>query len=243
MMAWKKHRWIGFAAVAALCVGCIGTDEEAPDFEAGQGENLPLDAATEYPAGPYGFNEGSIIPNMEFLGYPDFVADPASLRITQLSDFYNPTSAEVYPEALQWYGWGQPKPKAVVMLISSVWCGPCRQEAQNVLPNEYAHFKPMGGQFLAVLIDGQDPGTPATVDELTAWATAYQPSYAMTMDPSNEVMAFYEPAFPGNLIIRTSDMKIIRRVAGVPNALFWNTFTQVLNGTYQDPQEPLDGGQ
>jgi hypothetical protein len=227
------------ATLGLAAAGCVSENVDAPDFEAGQGQDV---AATDvaYPEGPYGFNEGSIIPDMEFLGYPDFVNRGAEMRVTKLSDFYNPTSTEVYGEDLAYYGLGQPKPKAIVMLISSVWCGPCNQEAGNVLPGEYAHYKPLGGQFVSVLIDGKDPGTPATVDELTAWSTRYQPAYTMTMDPSNYVMAFYEPAFPGNIIIRTSDMKIIRRVAGVPQADFWNTFTLVLSGQYQ---EPLDGAQ
>lgn len=242
---WKK--FVSCAAIATLSLGCIGADESAPDFEAGQGDELPQSEAS-YPEGPFGFNEGSILPNMEFLGYPDFANRGAELRITKLSDFYNPTGAEVFDESLAYYGDGANaprdaagnvyKPRALVMLISSVWCGPCRSEAQTVLPGKFAQYRPLGGHFLAVLIDGQQPGTPATVDELTAWSSTYQPGYSMTMDPSNLVMAYYEPAFPGNIIVRTSDMKIIRRVAGVPQASFWNTFEQVLNGSYE---EPLDG--
>jgi hypothetical protein len=243
-------RWMNLAAAAMISVvatGCIGADESAPDLEAGQGEGPPVSSAA-YPEGPFGFAEGSILPNLEFLGFPDFVHRGAELRITKLSDFYNPTGAEVFGEELAYYGDGQVvprnleglpmKPRAIVMLISSVWCGPCRTEAANVLPGEYAEWKPQGGHFLAILIDGQDPGTPATVDELSTWASTYNTSYTMAMDPSNHVMAFYEPAFPGNIIIRTSDMKIIRQVAGVPQASFWNTFAQVVAGTYE---EPLDG--
>lgn len=232
----------GFAAAAAMCwatTGCIQAEEEAPEFEAGQGEEPPAPSAA-YPQGPFGFVEGSILPDLEFLGYPDFVNRGPEMRITKLSDFYNPTGTEVFGEDLAYYGLGQAKPRALVMLISSVWCGPCRQEASTVLPGEYAHWKPLGGHFLAILIDGADPGTPATVDELFAWSSTYQPQYTMTMDPSNYVMSFFEPAFPGNLIVRTSDMKIIRRVAGVPPASFWTTFEQVLAGTYT---EPLGGSQ
>ncbi len=232
-----RTKLLGLAASAAVCwttAGCIAADEEAPEFEKGQGEALPA-ANAAYPEGPYGFEVGSILPDMQFLGYPDFVNRGAEMRIVKLSDFYNPTSAETFGDDLAYFGLGQAKPRALVMLISSVWCGPCRQEAANVLPGEFAHWKPLGGHFLAILIDGADPGTPATVDELFGWSSTFQPQYTMTMDPSNHVMAFYEPAFPGNIIVRTSDMKIIRRVAGIPQADFWNTFSQVLDGTYQEP--------
>ncbi len=226
-------RALAATGIAGGLSACVGADEEAPDFEPGQGRDLPQGEA-EYAAGPYGFEVGRVLPNLEFLGYPDFANRGLEMQITRLSDFYNPTGAEVFDESLAHYGLGQPKPRALVMLISSVWCPPCRQEASSVLPGEYAHYKPLGGHFLAVLIDGQDQGTPATIEELTAWSQAYNPAYTMTMDPSGEVMSFYEPAFPGNLIVRTSDMKIVERVAGVPNQSFWDPFDMILNG-----QEPL----
>ncbi len=83
-----------------------------------------------------------------------------------------------------------------------------------------------------MLIDGPSVGTAATAVDLTNWSSQYQTNYSMVMDPESKSMQWYEPAFPGNLIIRTSDMKIIEVVAGVPDDSFWVTFDQVLNGTY-----------
>ena len=58
------------------------------------------------------------------------------------------------------------------------------------------------------------------------------------MDPASKVMPLYEAAFPGNLIVRTSDMKIVHRVAGVPNSSFWNVFDKVVEGSYSAPGIP-----
>jgi hypothetical protein len=209
------NRVMGFAALAALACGsiaCVQEDENAPKFKAGQGQEPATDEI--YPAGPYGFSEGSLLPNLQFLSYPDSVGRPGEIRVTKLSDFYNPTGEDVFSEATPWYTGA--KPRAIVLLISAVWCGPCRNEAANILPGEYEHWKPQGGHFFAVLTDGTEPGTPVTIPELTQWTVDFQPRYTMGMDPSEYLMSWYEPAYPGNMIVRTEDMKILKRVTGVP---------------------------
>ena len=220
------------AAVAFASVGCTtqAPDDEAPDFVEGSGQAAPIQDA--YPQTPTGYEEGSILPNMEFIGYVDYT-DPnlPGLQALKLSQFYNPTGDGVFPEGSP-YGAGTPKPKAINMLISSVWCGPCNYEAESVLPAEYAKYKPQGGHFLAILIDGSTPGTAATLGDLYNWSNKYQTNYSIVVDPENKVMQWYPAAFPGNLILRTSDMKIIRVEAGVPDASFWYTFEQVLDGSY-----------
>ncbi|MCA9621234.1 MAG: hypothetical protein KC731_19565, partial [Myxococcales bacterium] len=147
------------------------------------------------------------------------------------------------------YGAGLAKPKALVVLISSVWCGPCNQEAAQVLPVEYPTYKPMGGHFISVMIDGPTPGDPAKIQHITNWANSYLSSwaandgtvYSLVMDPAEKVMPMYEPAFPSNLIVRTSDMRIMYRHTGVaqPGGVFWQTFEGVLDGSITDPAQQL----
>jgi hypothetical protein len=214
----KTNRWLGLAAIAAATLdlaGCVYEDENAPKFKAGQGQD-PGAADAAYPDGPYGFSPGSRLPNLQFLSYPDSVGRPGELRIVKLSDFYNPTGTEVFPPELGYHGEGLPKPRAMVLLISAVWCGPCRNEAANILPGEYDHWKPLGGHFMAVLTDGTQPGTPVTIPELQQWTIDFNPRYTMGMDPSEYLMSWFEPAYPGNMIVRTADMQIMKRVTGVP---------------------------
>ena len=114
---------VAATAMAFATVGCTtqGEDTVADPFPEGTGQAAPAPEA--YPDTPTGFGEGAIIPNLEFIGYANFM-NPANegVQIVKLSDFYNPTGNEVFPEGSP-YGAGTPKPKALNMLISSVWCG------------------------------------------------------------------------------------------------------------------------
>jgi hypothetical protein len=344
---------IVFSLVALGGLGCSSQepDEPAPPFTGGgQYEYVdPGDAA--YPVGPYGWSIGSVVSNLEFIGYHNLL-DPANqgaVQYVQLADFYNPvpagatfnvdpathtlvlpqgapaaqplhglqdgmtvkllngsavtgnpdpnaiyvvhdvdgvgckladffTGAEVQfstagtvgvelafaPQPVSGYGAGVAKPRALWMITSAVWCGPCNTEAASVLPGEYAELKPLGAHFLTLLMQSSTQGTPATLTDLFNWANGYQVDYSIAIDPEAKAMPLYESSFPGNMIVRTSDMRVIERIAGSPNIClpsgtckyatapnqppaacgidndcdtFWDTFDQVLDGTFQDPPE------
>lgn len=252
----QNLKTIGLFTCAALAMGAIGCggdtapgegDEpevvQAPDFPEGTGQPAWNDEAA-YPAAT-GFDVGAIIPNFKFLGYSNY-KDPAvggELKYTQMADYYNPTGDGVFPEGH--VKAGQPKPKAIVVLISSVWCPPCQYDAAEVLPGEYSHYQPMGGDIMSVLIDGPTPGDPATIQHVTNWANTYLTDwsapdgsvYSLVMDPEGKIMNLYEPAFPSHIIVRTSDMRIMNRLTGVaqPGGLFWQNFEGIINGTITDP--------
>src|SRR5688572_17905283 len=97
-----------------------GTGEPGPTAEAPTTDDYVL---TEYPPGPYGRSVGSVIENLEFLGWHDPVAanyDPANFEIVRLSDFYDPSGEQL---------------KLIVLNASAVWCSVCRAE--------YRHFENM----------------------------------------------------------------------------------------------------
>src|SRR5262249_17595278 len=155
----------------------------APEFPTGTGQ-VP-NGVIKYAPGPYGVSRGSIIANYNFVGYPNYLgaADlldtgPActtsadchdglvcntetsacqmGLWTIHLAAFYTPTGTDVFPENPP-YGAGQPKPKALLIDVASVWCGPCNDEAKFVLPGQYALYQPQGGEFLLQLADSQTP--------------------------------------------------------------------------------------
>lgn len=205
--------------------GATSEGNTAPDFVAGQGQapDAPL-----YPAGPYGFQAGAVIANFQFYGYPNSVADISATVRMQLADFYNPTGDGVFPEGSP-YGAGEPKPKALVIDVGSVWCGPCNQEAKIELPPRYAAYQPMGGEILSVLADGPTPGSPASPTHLKNWATKYKSNYPLATDPSYALGdLFVAEAFPQNIIVDLRTMTIVRVDAGVPDAAFWTKFESVL---------------
>jgi hypothetical protein len=231
---------------ASLCVlaltGCTVEetqqlpDENAPAFDEGQGQEPapePTDTIS-YP-GPQGYTVGSIIKNFALYGFANHGATPAPTEV-QLSHFYNPTGSDVFPPGSK-YGEGTPKPKAIVLMMSAVWCGPCNDEANLFLPVVVPQYAPEA-VFVATLIDGPQGGVAATLLDVENWAVKYQDAkdvfYPLVNDPKSQIMQVFEPAFPGNMIIRTSDMRIIERVAGSQpaSAPFWTTLQQVIDGTY-----------
>lgn len=233
-------------SLAALALACgpakptdntppptTGGDEQAPEFQGGGqqgnvGESL-------YP-GPYGVGVGSVIPNYHFFGYPRPIKDgatsvnPADFQKIQLADFYNPTGTEVYPPGSP-YGEGTPKPLALVVARSAVWCGPCQKEAKEDFPEQRALHTPKV-EFFVSLDDGATGGTPATQAELNGWVNAFQVNYPAVIDPNGTFGAIVgQAAYPGNVLIRTKDMKIVTWTTGVsPSSPLWQKMQAVVNG-------------
>lgn len=249
---------IGLGLVAAIALtACSNGDggvsagdgsKHAPDFQPGQGQAANGTAA--YAPGPYGISKGSIIANYEFIGFANAKAFNGGMQAIQLADFYNPHAndpsyvpAEGQPDDRFFAPGSQyntkdangnevlaKKPKALLIDVASVWCGPCNEEAGSVLPAKYAAYKPRGGEFLLQLADGPTPGTPAQPKNLTSWTTKYKVDYPATIDPSYKLGALFEAdAFPANFIIDTTTMTIVEVIAGVPNSVFWAKYEKLLD--------------
>lgn len=202
-------------------------DVLAPEFEGG-GQEGGVVGTDKYP-GPYGVGIGSVIPNFQFYGFPRANVDHSQMVLIELADFYNPTGTEVYPEGSP-FGAGTPKPLAVVLDRSAVWCGPCNEEAKSMIPAKRAQYAPQG-EFFLTLTEGHVQNVAATQTDLTDWSTRYRLDYPGAIDPNSTLSSVVgQDAYPGNVILRTSDMKIVTWVAGGPDAAFWNLFEKVLDG-------------
>ena len=206
-----------------------GADADAgtPDRDASDAEP-PL----TYPSGPYGADVGDVIENFQLSGFPAPKTTTATAVPMELLDFYNPTGSRTYPAGSP-YGAG-PAPLALVVGVGAVWCGPCNEEAKNDFPWRWTAMQP-SGQILSVLDDGPTPGTPASVNNLTSWVKLYKIGYPAAIDPGRTLQELLGDAgsYPTDLLVRTSDMRILAISYGIPDAPFWEAVEALL---------PVDAG-
>jgi hypothetical protein len=234
------------AGIALTVLALAGCNQD-PGADNGEGLYAPAPcpacaAAAGYPPGPYFVAQGHTIDPFVFQGYADAQAPDSAIGKLPLTDFYNPHAGDptydpptpalddrLFPEGSP-YGAGTPKPTALLIDIASVWCGPCNEEAKNLLGGLYARYHPCGGEFLFQLAEGSAPGIPVTADTLHAWVTTYHVSYPATFDPAKQLLPLYNAdSFPDSAIVDTRTMKIVDVIAGVPDTTFWNTYESLLD--------------
>jgi hypothetical protein len=181
--------------------------DAAPAIDPGKDADPPCDPST-YPCGPYGFAVGSIAPNLTLEGRVDTNGDGA---ITSADGVSRVSFASLRAGA---------GTQALAVIACAVWCGPCNQEAKSIVTLA-ASYKGAGDHvvFLSDLLDSQQAGLPATFKNLDNWAAAYKVGYPLTIDPTRLLGPFFAtPAFPMQMVIRTSDMMITWVDAGADPA-------------------------
>jgi hypothetical protein len=214
--------------VAAMVSGCSSpapAPAPAPQFTDTTGQ---APTVTSYPAGPYGVSVGSVVPDFEFLGYANALADASTRAPIHLSDFYNPHATDktylpaspdqddrLFPATSGYALAGKAKPTVLLVDIASVWCVPCNNDAKSVLPGLHAKYSPCGGEFFLDLHDSNTPGTTATFSNLTNWTKTYKVNFPAVIDPAYKFDALMQvDAFPNNIVIDTTTMKIVEVFAG-----------------------------
>ena len=223
-----------FLAAPLLLTGCTSGSGEPPEPIPGSGG---IDPGDLYPEGPYGTSIGSVIKNYRFPGYtrPGNGLGEATRGDVALGDFFNPDGNGTYPEDSP-YDPGGEIPRAVVINVSAVWCGPCKFEAKNILPEEYEHYKPLGTEIMLVLADSINPGEAADFGNLDNWVSTYDALYPSVIDPDYQMGALFDTnSFPANFIVDTRDMTIVEIVTGVPQQGFWDKVEEVIS---QEPAGP-----
>jgi hypothetical protein len=219
------------SAVTMTGIACSNSSSPAPTaptpkFSDTTGE--PTNDPLAYPPGPYGVGIGSIVANYDFVGYADATHTTSTMQAISLADFWNPHGKDpsYTPAAGQpddrlfaadsgYENAGKAKPTVLLIQIASVWCGPCNEEAATILPAKHALYEPCGGEFLLQLADSATPGTAATPKNLFNWTTKYKVNYPGVIDPSYKLDPLYAAdAYPQNIIIDTTSMKIVDVIAG-----------------------------
>ena len=254
-----------FGTVLSLAAaGCtVAAETAGPTGEFADGQGQLSNPVADYPnSADWGTAVGSAIPNWTFIGYANSENPSlAGFQQVALSDFYNPHGyeyaacvkggasdcAKKFPDAVfplnSPYGVGQPKPRALSVGQSAVWCGPCNLEAKSILPGKAAEYQPKGGQIMVALVDGPKPGIPSTYGDIGKWTQKYEVAYPLVTDPNGFLPQMFPPSLPSNAIIRTADMHIEFVIAGAPedaagatckqypdepNCQYWPEFEKVL---------------
>ncbi len=238
MPSYVRSRAVVISSLAFAILACSskasttttssGVGGNAPAFSDTHGEAGPTPLA--YPGGPYGTHVGDIAANFSLEGYPSPKASMAALARMQLADFYNPHGRDaaysppaggvddrLLPADSPYENAGQAKPLVLLIEIGSVWCGPCNDEAGQVLPKKHTSYLPCGGEFFLVLEDGPSVGTAAAPVNLTNWTKLYKVDYPGALDPARAMdQLFVEGAYPENIVIDTTTMKIVAAMPGEP---------------------------
>lgn len=237
----RTHAFVSLLSFG-LFVGCVSEatqGQPAPAFDAGTGQAA---RTANYPAAPYGFGVGSVIPDYAFMGIPRSRVSTALVQV-RLSDFYNPDGGRLYPTGSP-YGEEQAMPKALVLQTCVSWSAVCITDAMTGLPARRLEFGPLGAEFLVGFEEGVTPGRSMTPAQLQSWGTKYSVDYPIVLSLSSEFGAIdgVEGVNVSErlVLIRTADMKIVAKhtvtedgglaVGSVGDFLFRYRFDRVLAG-------------
>ncbi|HUB05894.1 MAG TPA: hypothetical protein VMB50_02780 [Myxococcales bacterium] len=192
-------------------------------------------ANATYPGGSCGTDRGSVFPDF-FLGTGYWNTGSNG---QPLSDIGLTSIQELAFHYLYCSGF-----KYAFLDISAVWCPHCNDEAAqlpgwNATTQTYSYnaqaqtgyavkWLAEGGIILSVLEQGDNPSNAATPTDLTDWITKYNTNYPMAIDPEeNLVSGVGLQAWPANIIIDLSNMKVVEAVFGdVPT--FYQDFDNYL---------------
>lgn len=183
-----------------------------PELEAAleREELAPGYVDAPYPEGPYGFVRGSVIPNLEFLGWaaPSAVDyDLNRIELLELGRFYDPE--------------GEKGIEFLLVNASAVWCTVCQAEFLDLRELElYDQLRPRGVEMLGVLFEDRD-ALPARYADLQEWARVFEVAFPFVLDPGFKMGAFFDrSATPMNMVVDTRTMELVFSMTGYNPELY-----------------------
>jgi hypothetical protein len=219
--------WAAMGALVVAGAGCRSNAGEPADPLPGSAGNIT--STLPYPTDGLGTSEGQVIENFCFHGYVNFVESKATTEIC-LGHFYNPDGDGVFA-AGDPFDAGTAKPTLLVIDISGLWCGPCKQEALQDLPGVWSDLHPKGLMVMTAIVEGKS-GVPATAADLVTWDNLTQPRYPTVVktSKSENLSAFYSAMgpLPATVVVHTRSMKISHKGTGKPEKTFWDAIAAQL---------------
>ena len=177
-----------------------GAPPPPPATDSGGAPSPPADTAPppatgDYPSGPYGLSVGSVIPNLSLNGYRGGTGTWGALK---LAEYYDPT--------------GSRGAKGLLITVSAAWCGPCQEEAKDLVDMFSASYKARGAKFLTAMIENtsRNPATQTTVD---SWIKMAGTNFDIVADPSAQLLKS-GAGLPFNLVVDPRTMKVTKSWSG-----------------------------
>ncbi len=200
-------------AFALLGLGC-GSSMKGGGDDAGA-----CATAAQYPCGPYGATQGSVVADLMLSGRRDDNMSGSPLddavRDIHFGDYFRDKNVKV-----------------LVVLTAAEWCGPCKMEQPSLvsLYGDYASASPGKVAFLESIVQ-DNAGNVAAQANVDTWTMAYKIPFDMAADPSQALAPYYNVStFPMQMIIRTSDMTIAWQNNGLAGAQLKSQIDLVLAG-------------
>lgn len=170
-----------------------------------------------YPEAPYGTARGSVIANLEFLGWwSPAVAnyDRAAAQTVRLAEFYDPT--------------GEQGVELVMISAVAVWCGVCRVEYAELRDRKiYEQYRPRGLEMLGILFEDNE-ANPASYVDLENWTRAFQVEFPFVIDSGFKSGVYFDrSATPMNMLVDAKTMRILSVVTGY-NPEIYGVIDQIL---------------
>lgn len=159
--------------------------------------NRASSTGSDYPAGPYGYVEGTTIQNLMLIGkQSDAPTDYTTLPMKAIS----------LADLRQGHGQGTDA-KLILIDGAARWCTPCRGDQPRMKMIE-ANYASKGVVIMEAVVEG-GYGIPATEDDINRWAAMFGLSGIIAIDPTYELSKYADlTAFPVYLVVRASTMKI-----------------------------------
>jgi hypothetical protein len=200
------------ALAAALVFAACSDEGSTPPF-AGGGEATHR---AQYPEGPYGLGDGSILRERVGLGFRTGGAHGGELASIRLSDFYNPSE-------------DASRPLALVIAQSVAWSGPDNQLAEELV-DVRAEAAPCGGEVLTVLREGNTLGDAASPEDLSTYISTRTITWPVLIDPAGDFTDLMRVvAFPSVQVVDTRTMTLVSSSAGLP--VSWEAYDALLDPT------------
>jgi hypothetical protein len=202
---------IPLLSASLLLAGC-GANDPAPP----RSKPSTVDGGGDYPEGPYGVANGSVIADISWEGWREPMVvgfDPGAFETISLSDYYDPDGEKGY--------------RAIVVNASARWCSICKMEQRHIREKS-AEWGPKGVVFIETLFEDVSNG-PAKPSDLVAWGNTYQIDWVLVLDPTNKLSAFFDrSASPMNMVINARTMEIRDVITGMPDESWWNNHLEPL---------------